>query len=73
MVMQTSLPMMQNAAWDITSGITGFTLPGRMEEPFCFAGRLISWKPQRGPEDIRRKSFAILEQEIAQVFSEAET
>ncbi len=49
------------------------TLPGMMEEPFCIAGRLISSKPQRGPEDIRRKSLAILEQEMAQVFREAET
>ena len=56
----------------MTSGITGFTLPGMMEEPFCMGGRLISSKPHLGPEDIRRRSFAIFEQEIAQVFAKQE-
>ena len=50
-----------------------FLLPGMMEEPFCLAGRLISPNPALGPEDIRRKSFAILESVTAQAFTAPET
>ena len=32
-----------------TSGMTGLTLPGMMEDPFCLTGRLISLKPAFGP------------------------
>jgi len=48
--------------------MTGFTLPGMMDEPFCRAGRLISPKPVRGPLDRRRRSLHILERLTAQVF-----
>ena len=36
------------------------TLPGIIDDPGCMAGRLISPKPQRGPEANRRKSLQIL-------------
>ena len=44
----------------MTSGITGFTFPGMIEEPGCIAGRFISPKPQRGPLESKRKSLQIL-------------
>ena len=34
-----SLPITSNAIWFTTSGITGLTLPGMIEEPACTAGR----------------------------------
>jgi hypothetical protein len=37
------------------------TLPGIMDEPGAIAGRLISLKPARGPEDSKRRSLQILE------------
>jgi len=30
--------------------MTGFTLPGMIEEPFCNSGRNSSARPVRGPE-----------------------
>ena len=56
-----SLPITSNAIWLTTSGITGLTFPGMMEEPACMAGRLISPSPARGPEDSRRKSLQVFE------------
>ena len=53
----------------ITSGITGLTLPGIIEEPFCLAGNLISPKPALGPDDIKIKSPAILLILTAQTFN----
>ena len=44
----------------MTSGITGFTFPGIMEDPGCMAGRLISPSPQRGPEANSLRSLQIL-------------
>ena len=43
-----------------------------MEEPFWRAGRLISPKPSRGPEDMSRRSLHILDRLTAQVFSREE-
>ena len=37
-----SLPMTWKATWFTTSAMTGFTLPGMMEEPGWRAGRLSS-------------------------------
>ena len=39
--------------------ITGFTLPGMIEEPGCTAGSFSSPSPQRGPEPRKRTSLAI--------------
>ena len=52
--------MTRKLVWLTTSGITGLTLPGMIELPGCICGRLISLKPQRGPEASRRMSLQIL-------------
>ena len=46
-------------------GITGLTLPGMIELPFWSSGRRISTRPARGPEPMRRMSFAIFVRETA--------
>ena len=56
-----SLPITLKQVWFVTSGITGFTLPGIILEPGAIGGRLISFRPQRGPEANRRRSLQILE------------
>ena len=61
MVTVTSLPITSKATWFTTSGITGLTLPGMIDEPACRAGRLISPKPARGPDESRRRSLQIFE------------
>ena len=49
--------------------MTGFTLPGMIEEPGCVAGSESSKMPHRGPEPSRRMSLAIFESDTAIVFS----
>ena len=44
-----------------------------MEEPFCFAGRLISPNPVLGPEDNNLKSLHILDKSTAHAFNAPET
>ncbi len=51
-----------------TSGITGLTLPGMMDEPAWRAGSLMSPTPACGPDDSRRKSLLILESLTAMRF-----
>src|SRR6202162_3801234 len=41
------------------SHCVGFTLPGMMEDPGSFSGRVNSPSPQRGPEASQRMSLAI--------------
>ncbi len=72
MAMVTSLPMMSKQIWLTISGMTGLTLPGMIDEPGCILGRLISFRPVRGPEDSRRKSLQILEILVALRFSAPE-
>ncbi len=62
-----SLPTTWATTWQTASGTTGLTLPGMIDEPGCKSGRWISESPQRGPEDIQRKSFEILYSETAMV------
>ena len=38
-VIAVSLPITCAATWSTTSGITGLTLPGMIDEPFCSSGR----------------------------------
>ena len=64
-----SLPITCAATWSTTSGITGLTLPGMIEEPFCSSGRNSSPMPARGPEPISARSLAILVSETAITFS----
>ena len=54
-----SSPITRNPVWLTTSGMTGFTLPGMIDDPGCICGRLISLKPQRGPDASRRMSLQI--------------
>ena len=60
MVTVTSLPITSKATWFITSGITGLTLPGMIDEPACRGGSLMSPKPACGPLDSRRRSLQVL-------------
>ncbi|MNE48094.1 hypothetical protein D3C80_1425380 [compost metagenome] len=57
----TSLPNTLKQDWLTTSGMTGLTLAGMMEEPACISGRLISLSAVRGPEESRRRSLQILD------------
>ena len=64
-----SLPITRKQTWLTTSGMTGLTLPGMIDEPGCIAGRLISCSPARGPEESRRRSLQIFESLIARLLS----
>ena len=64
-----SLPITCALTCSTTSGITGLTLPGMIEEPFCSSGRNSSPMPARGPEPISARSFAIFVSETAITFS----
>src|SRR3954465_5439639 len=55
-----------------TSGTTGFTFPGMIDEPGCNAGRSISDNPARGPEVNRIRSPEIFESLMATLLSAAE-
>ena len=72
-VIAVSLPMTWAATWSTTSGITGLTLPGMIEEPFCSSGRKISPMPARGPEPMSAMSWAILVSDTATTFSAPES
>ena len=58
-MMVTSFPITCAATMVTDSAITGFTLPGMMEDPGCVSGRRISPNPHRGPDPNQRMSFAI--------------
>ena len=58
--------------WVRASHWVGLTLPGMIDEPGSFSGRISSPSPQRGPEPSSRMSFAILNSDAATVFSEPE-
>ncbi len=60
-----SFPITCADTWHTTSGITGLTLPGMIDEPFCNSGMMISEIPARGPDPIQRRSLAILVSDTA--------
>ena len=60
-VSATSLPMTLKHTWLTTSGITGLTLAGMIDEPAARSGRRISPRPARGPDASSRRSLQILE------------
>ena len=64
-----SLPITWSPTWITTSQITGLTLPGMIDDPFCSSGRRISARPARGPEPISARSLAILIIETATTFN----
>ena len=68
-VIATSLPITCAPTCMTTSGITGLTLPGMIDEPFCSSGRKISPMPARGPEPISARSLAIFVSDTATTFS----
>ena len=51
------------------SACVGLTLPGMIELPGSFSGRLSSPRPERGPDPNRRKSLAILVRLTASTFN----
>lgn len=58
-----SLPISLKHIWFTTSGMTGFTLAGIIDDPDCNSRIFIFVKPHLGPEESRRillKSFEIL-------------
>src|ERR1035441_4872176 len=55
-----SLPITCVHTWQTASQMTGFTLPGMIEEPGCRSGIEISASPARGPDPIQRRSLQIL-------------
>ena len=67
MVTVRSFPTTKKATWFTTSGMTGFTLPGMIDEPACLAGSLKSEIPVVGPEDRSLRSFATFERLAAKV------
>ena len=68
-VIAVSLPITCAATCSTTSGITGLTFPGMIDEPFWSSGRNSSPMPARGPEPISARSLAILVSETATTFS----
>ncbi len=60
-----SLPITLKHTMSVASGITGFTLPGMMDDPGCRSGMCSSPSPVFGPEPIHRRSLQILMSETA--------
>ena len=71
MLTAVSLPITCAATCSTTSGITGLTLPGMIDEPFCSSGSRSSTSPVRGPEPISTRSLAIFVSETARPLSAA--
>ena len=72
-VIAVSLPMTWAPICSTTSGMTGLTLPGMIEEPFCSSGRNSSPIPERGPEPMSARSLAIFVSETAMTLSAPES
>ena len=53
--------------------MTGLTLPGMIDDPAWRMGSFNSLSPQRGPDAMRRKSFAILMRTSAVTFIALDT
>src|SRR3984893_10477929 len=68
--MAALLPCTCTATMVMASHWVGLTLPGMMELPGSFSGRVSSPRPQRGPEPSQRMSLAIFMSEQASVLSE---
>jgi hypothetical protein len=63
------LPMTRVATMVSASAWVGLTLPGMIEEPGSFSGRISSPRPERGPEPRKRMSLAILNRSPASAAS----
>ena len=53
----------------IASAWVGLTLPGMIEDPGSFSGKISSWMPVRGPDPSQRRSLAILNSVTAAALS----
>ena len=67
--MATSFPMTCAQTIVSASHCVGLTLPGIIELPGSLAGIMISPIPERGPDAIKRISFAILFNDTANCFN----
>ncbi len=72
-VTDTWLPMTWAQTMVMASHWVGLTLPGIMDDPGSFSGRIISPMPHRGPEPRRRMSLAIFIIDVAMVFKTPDT
>ena len=63
----TSLPKTWTATMIMASHWVGFTLPGMIELPGSFSGRISSPSPERGPDPSHRMSSAIFARLAASV------
>ena len=66
-VTAASLPKTWHATMVMASDCVGFTLPGMIDEPGSFSGRISSPIPLRGPDPSNRMSFAIFIRDAANV------
>ena len=64
-----SLPITCTQTIVIASHCVGLTLPGMIDEPGSFSGRVSSPSPQRGPDASQRMSLAIFISATASVLS----
>ena len=64
-----SLPITCTQTIVIASLCVGFTLPGMIDEPGSFSGRISSPRPARGPDASQRMSLAIFMSDTASVLS----
>ena len=65
----TSFPITCAATIVSASDCVGLTLPGMIELPGSFSGIVISPRPDRGPDESQRTSFAIFIRVVASVLS----
>src|SRR3954451_24938565 len=65
MVTAVWLPNTWQQTMVIASHWVGLTLPGMIDEPGSFSGRINSPKPERGPEPSSLMSLAILNRPVA--------
>ena len=69
MVTATSDAMTWMATISMASAWVGLTLPGMMDDPGSFDGKISSPMPVRGPDPSQRRSLAILNRVTAAAFS----
>ena len=69
MPMVVSLPITCTQTMVMASLWVGFTLPGMIDDPGSFSGRISSPSPARGPDASQRMSLAIFISDTARVLS----
>src|ERR1700736_281896 len=66
-----SLPITCTQTIVMASDCVGLTLPGMIDDPGSFSGRLSSPSPHRGPDPSQRMSLAIFMSDVASVLTAA--